>query len=92
MALMLSGKLCLNILLRKFTRYSCAGEGNPVLDILCNGFAKSFPLAAKAVRFAPVLHMPKAPGGKEGRCGCLHVQRVVIHKWTPELGRFPAFE
>lgn len=55
------------------------------------GETKSFPLAAKAVRFAPVLHMPKAPGGKEGRCGCLHVQRVVIHKWTPELGRFPAF-
>lgn len=33
MAQMVSGRLFLNVLLRKFTKYSCPAEGNSVLDV-----------------------------------------------------------
>lgn len=39
MAQMLSGKPPLNALPRKFTKYSCAAEGNPVLDVHVMGLS-----------------------------------------------------
>ena len=57
------------------------------------GETKRFPLGSKGRTWGlnQCCICPKSPGGKEGRCGCLHVQRVVIHKWTHEFGRFPVF-
>ena len=61
MALMLSGKLCLNVLLRKFTRYSCAGEGNPVLDICVMGLSPTLKCVYHRKRVKPIAQVHMAP-------------------------------
>lgn len=60
MAQLLSGKPSLNVLSRKFTKYSCAAEGNPVLNIHVRGLSPIFKFVPHVKTIKPIVQIRMA--------------------------------